>query len=213
MGSPRLDRSRLAFLIGVPLAWAVLLVFHPTPDGGDVYGSIQDDAARFLVVHLGMLLFIGLMGVAVYLLVEGLPGTAARISRLALGPFVLFYGAGEAIAGIATGVLVEHANDVAAGDRAAAAGAVQELWDNFITGDLLLGIGGLAWIVAVIAAAVAVRHAGAPWVATVLVGLSAIASFHAPPLGPIGLLCFAVGVAVLAFRSRPEMAPGTPAPA
>ena len=213
MDSPRLDRSRLAFLIGVPLAWAVLLLFHPTPDGSDVYGSIRDEAGRFLVVHLGMLLFIGLMGIAVYLLVEGLPGAAARISRVALGPFVLFYGAGEAIAGIATGVLVEHANDVAAADRGAAAGAVQELWDNFITADLLLGIGGLAWIVAVIAAAVAVRGAGAPWAATVLVGLSAIASFHAPPLGPIGLLCFAAGVAVLAFRSRAQIAAGTPAPA
>jgi hypothetical protein len=213
MDSPRLDRSRLAFLIGVPLAWAVLLVFHPTPDGGDVYGSIRDDASRFLIVHLGMLVFIGLMGVAVLLLLQGLSGAAARISRVALGPFVLFYGAGEAIAGIATGVLVEHANDVAAADRAAAAGAVQELWDKFITADLLLGIGGFAWIVAVVAAAVAIRHAGAPVVAAVLVGLSAIASFHAPPLGPIGLLCFAGGIAVLAFRSRAEMAAGTPAPA
>ena len=37
MDSTRFSRAELGFLIGVPLAWAVLLLFHPT--GGDDYYS------------------------------------------------------------------------------------------------------------------------------------------------------------------------------
>ena len=162
MDSPRPSRRRLAFLIGTPLAWAILLLFHAGPDPDDLYGGLRDEVTRWQVVHLGTLVFIGLMGAALYLLVRDLPGKAARISRLAIGPFVLFYGAGEAILGVATGVLVQHANNVPAGERPAAADAVKALWDNPISDDLLLSIGGVAWVVAAIAAAIAYRGVGAP---------------------------------------------------
>jgi hypothetical protein len=71
-------------------------------------------------------------------------------------PFDAFYAAADAIARLATGILVKEANDGAG----TAAGA-QALWDNFIANDLLFGLGGTAWIVAAIAAAVAFRQAGA----------------------------------------------------
>jgi hypothetical protein len=48
------------------------------------------------------------MGFALYLLARDLPGKAATISRLAIGPFVLFYGAWEAVIGLATGALVQR---------------------------------------------------------------------------------------------------------
>jgi hypothetical protein len=53
----------------------------------------------------------------------------------------------------------------------------------------------------VIAAAVAVRRAGAPVLATVLLGLSVVVFSHPPPIGPVGLACFAGGVLVL-YRSQ-----------
>ena len=62
----------------------------------------------YQVVHVGTLIFIGLIGVALYLLVRDMPGTAARISRLAIGPFVLLYGAWETVIGLAIGALVQH---------------------------------------------------------------------------------------------------------
>jgi hypothetical protein len=65
-----LDRRRLTFLLGLPLAWAALLLLHPNPDPGDLYGSLRDEPGRWLIVHLGTLLFIGLLGAAVYVLVE-----------------------------------------------------------------------------------------------------------------------------------------------
>ena len=89
MDSPRFSRDLLAFLIGVPLAWAVLLLFHPTGEGEAItYADLSDKLTPWLVVHLGMLAFIPLMGVAVYLLLRGVEGAAAQVSRVALAPFL-----------------------------------------------------------------------------------------------------------------------------
>ena len=181
--------AEVAFLIGAPLAWAVLLWFHPAVARDDVYGDLRDEVDTYVIVHAGTLVFIGLMGAALYMLVRDLPGKAATISRMAIGPFVLFYGAWEAVIGLATGALVQHTNDAPAGQRPALSDAIQSLQDNVIVGDpgVVAGIGALAWIVAVIAAAVAVRRAGAPVLATALLGLSVVVFSHPPPIGPAGL--------------------------
>ena len=200
--APRLTRGSTAFLVGVPLAWAVLLLFHPQ-GSGDVYDAIRNEVTRWQVVHVGTLIFIGLMGLAVYFLVRDLPGQAARISRLAIGPFVLFYGAWEAVAGLTVGALVQYTNGLPADERSIGSDAIESLYDNAIVGELgLLGIvGSLAWITAVLAAAVALRGAGAPLSAAVLLGLSAILANHPPPTGPVGLAFFAAAV-VLLYRSQ-----------
>ena len=117
---PSFSGAELAFLVIVPLAWAVLLAFHGTPDSDDIYGSLRDEATAFIVVHLGSIAFIALMGGALYLLLRGVPGRAAQIGRLAIVPFVALYAAADAIAGPATGILVKEANDGA--DTAAGAG-------------------------------------------------------------------------------------------
>ena len=94
MDSARFSRAQLAFLIGVPLAWAVVLLFHPTGEGEAItYADVQDEVTRSLVVHLGMVVFIPLMSGVVYLLVRGIESTAARVCRIALVFFVVFYGA------------------------------------------------------------------------------------------------------------------------
>jgi hypothetical protein len=196
--------ATVAFLIGVPLAWAVLLWFHPSVAPDDVYGSLRDEVVTYQIVHTGTLVFIGLIGVALYLLVRDLPGRAARISRLAIGPFVLFYGVWEAVIGLATGALVQHANDAPAGERAVLSDAIQSLQENLIVGEMSAAaiVGAVAWAVAVIAAAVAYRRVGAPVIVSVLLGLSLVVISHPPPIGPIGLLCFAGAVGVLVVRDR-----------
>jgi hypothetical protein len=196
--------AKVAFLIGVPLAWAVLLWFHPSVAADDVYGSLRDEVVTYQIVHIGTLVFIGLMGLALYLLVRDLPGRAARVSRLATGVFVLFYAAWETVIGLATGALVQHANDVPADERPAVSDAIQSLQENIVVGEssFAMGVGGLAWVVAAVAAAVAYRGVGAPLVVSVLLGLSAVVISHPPPIGPFGLLCFAGAVAVLAVRDR-----------
>ena len=192
---------RTAYLLGVHLAWAVLLLFHPNPDPGDVYGSLHHEVDRWLAVHLGTLVFIGLLGAAVFVLLDGCAGTAARISRVGAGVFVLLYGAGEAILGVAVGVLVRH------GDQAGA----QVLWDDFVTDDLVVTVGAIGWVVAVLAAAVALRQAGGPLAASILVASSAIVVLHGPPVGPLGLVLFAAGVATGSPRPPEPRSPTSPA--
>ena len=175
MDSPvRFTRPLLALAIGVPLAWAVLLWFHPDVDPNHVYADLREDVVAYQIVHAETLVFIGLIGLALYLLVRDLPGRAATISRLAIGPFVLFYAAYESVIGLAIGALVQHANDAPVRQRPAVADAIQSLGGNAIVGDpgIVSGVGSVAWIVAVLAAAIAYRQVGAPLLATVLLGLS-----------------------------------------
>ena len=205
MDSPaRFTRPLLALAIGVPLAWAVLLWFHPNVDPSHVYADLRDNVVAYQIVHAGTLVFIGLIGLALYLLVRDMPGRAAKISRLAIGPFVLFYAAYESVIGLAIGALVQHGNDAPARQRPAVADAIQSVGDNVIVGDpgIVASVGSLAWIVAVLAAAIAYRQVGAPLLATILLGLSFMVVSHPPPIGPIGLVCFASAVALLARAQR-----------
>jgi hypothetical protein len=68
-----------------------------------------------------------------------------------------------------------------------------------VTSTLRLGFFG--WVVAMVAAAVAFRHAGAGWPVTLLVGFAALFALHPPPIGPLGLACFACA-GVLIERAR-----------
>ena len=195
---PPFRRPALVFMIAVPLAWAILLGFHPNPTN-DIHAGLQDQVTIWQVVHFGTLVAIGLVGVVLQLLVQRLPGTAAAVSRWAVLPYLLFYGAGEAILGVATAVLVRYANGVPETERATAAGAVQAVWDDVIAADVIIGLGGIAWVVAVGAAAVALRRAGAALGATLLVGASAVAVIHTPPFAQIGLGCLTLAIAWLGW--------------
>ena len=213
MGSARFSRDHLASLIGVPLAWAVLLLSHATGEGEAItYADVQDEVTRWLVVHLGMLVFIPLMAGAVYLLVRGIESTAARVCRIALVLFVVFYGTWEGLVGIGTGILVDDINGLAASERAAAAPLVNEYNDNILIRafGVLGSIGSVAFITAAIAAGIALhRQAGAPLAVTVLLGLSGfLITAHPPPYGPIGLVLF---IAAVLLYVRSEAAGPAPA--
>jgi hypothetical protein len=200
MNAVRLPRGAAAFLIATPLAWAALLLFHPL-GSGQVYGLLRDQVTRWQIVHVGTLFFIGLMGVAVFLLVRNLESTAARVARIGAGAFVVFYGAWEAVAGLAAGALAQHANGLPADERAVGSDAIQSLYESPIVGDfgLLNVLGSLGWITAVLAAAVALRQAGARRPAVALLAISALAVQHPPPVGPVALACFA-GAVALTYR-------------
>jgi hypothetical protein len=214
MDSPRLSRDLLAFLIGVPLAWAVLLMFHPGGEGEVItYAELRDDVTAWLVVHLGTMLFIPLMSVAVILLVRGIDGTAAAVARVGAVLFAVFYGAFEVMVGIGTGILVNDINGMAAADRAVAAPLVNEFTDNVLIRGfgVLPIIGSIALVVAMIGAGIALhRHAAAPLAVPVLLGLAGVLiTAHPPPFGPAGLVLF---VAAVVIYARSESAPAVRAP-
>jgi hypothetical protein len=212
MDSARFSRGEFAFLIGVPLAWAVLLLLHPTGEG-DIYPALRDDATRWLVVHVGTMLFIPLLAVAIYLLVDGIESTAARVCRIALATFVLFYTAWEVLMGIATGVLVQDVNGLAAAERATGSNLVNEFTDNVFVRDfgVFNVIGSVSLITATIAAGIALRgQAGVPVSVPILLGLCGfMIAAHPPPFGPLGLVLFIAAVLVYA---RSQAAARTRAP-
>jgi hypothetical protein len=70
----------VVLLIGVPLAFAVILWLHPMV--GDWEG-LQDVATRFQLVHVAMVLAIPLLAVAIHSMLSGLRGRR-RLGRVAL---------------------------------------------------------------------------------------------------------------------------------
>jgi hypothetical protein len=212
--------SELAFIVGVPLVWGILLLFHPGGEGEEIYLDAQDNVTRFLVVHVGMMLFIPLMAVAILLLLRGVEGTAAWVSRIALVPFVVFYSAWEVFQGIGVGILVNELNGLPQAEPALRADLVQDFAEHVLIGPFGVfgSIGSVGLIVAAIAAGVALyRHAGAPVSVPVLLGISGLLiTVHPPPYGPTGLALFIVAVLIYARSQSAERTAepaGRPSPA
>ena len=198
----------IAFLIGVPLLWAILLLFHPTGDGDEFYPVLRDQVTASEVVHVGTLLFVPLLAGVVFLLLRNVEGGAALLSRIALALFALVYTAWEVLIGIGTGILVDQVNALPAGERATGARLVEDFTGSSLIRTFEL-IGGIAWLIAVLAAGIALfRRADArSSVAVVLLLLiSAVPlTWHVPPFGPAGLALF-ITATLLVLRSR-SMAP------
>jgi hypothetical protein len=210
MSRQPLSRGEVAFILGVPAAWAILLLFHPGGEADTIYLNLQDKVDRFLVVHIGMLIFIPLFAAAVYVLMRDVEGTAARVSRLALIPFVIFYGAFETLQGIGVGTLVNELNGLAEVDQTTREVLTQDFAENFLFRDMgvFVIIGNIALVTAMVAAGVALRgRAGAPLSVAILLGISAfLISAHPPPYGPTGLVLFIVAV-LLSLRSQSTASP------
>jgi hypothetical protein len=209
MGLPRLSRHEAAFVLGVPLAWAVLLLFHPGGEGDQIYADLNGDGTRMLVVHVGMMIFVPLMALAIALLLRGIESTAARVSRVALITFVVFYVAWESLQGIANGILVDQVSTLPAADRGLGATLIQSFAESPLVRDLgvFAAIGSVALVIATVAAGIALRDVGAPRWTPAALGLSGfLITAHPPPFGPTGLLLFVV-VTVLVIR-RPTAARG-----
>jgi hypothetical protein len=199
--------AEIAFLICVPLAWAVLLLFHPTGDGEDLYPVVSDEVTAWLLVHVGTLLFVPLMAIAVYVLLIGVEGTAARVSRVALGPFVIFYVTFEVLIGIGVGLFSDEVNGLAGAEQQGGAKAIEGFADSGLI-EVFEIVASSFWLVALVAAGIALRrHAGAPLVVPVLLVLAAIPiSWHVTPFGQFGLALFIAAV-LLVVRAR--SVPGT----
>lgn len=196
-------RAHAALLIAVPLAFSVLLWFHPMlTDYEDLLGV----TTRFQVVHLAMVLALPLVAVGMHVMLDGASGRAAATARIALIPFVAFYVPYVAFEGIAVGVLGQELNRLPAQQREAIAPEmIEEFARNPIVGEpsVFWALGTLALLVAVVSAVLALRRAGAPVALQMLLGASALIGTHAPPLAPIGYVCFAAaGAMVLRARSQ-----------
>ncbi len=186
---------RRIVLLGTPLAVALDVAFlHPILPG-DVRTALFPVADLWLTLHVVQLVLFGLMGLALYLLLDWLSGIFAAVGRLAVAVFVVFYNAGDAVAGIATGILARGALNLSDGEQAAIAWAITRLFSD-PTKQLIFLVGTYAWTVGLLAAAVALYRAGAPRLPLVPLALAAVPVIdffgvdHSPPFNPLALALF-----------------------
>jgi hypothetical protein len=179
-------------VLAAPLLWAVLAILHPT-EGGELYAGIEDDANKWIFVHLGQLVLTPLVGVGVWMLLDGIRSAFAHIARAALVLWMVFFSAFDAIAGIATGVLTRHANSLTGAEQEAVVGAINFLFDDsqLVGGSnfsILANLGQDAWVVVAIAATVALWRAGAARVVVWATLLSVLFATHGGYLAAAGLV-------------------------
>lgn len=202
--------SRSWLLVATPLLLAGLLLFHPSGDSELMYYDLRSHVTAWLVVHLGLAIGAVLMAVVLHRLLRGLTGRAANVARGALVPFAVSFLVWEGFTGIQTGVLTHEANGLPAGaQRDAAATNIQEHFTNPIIGDpSVMGmIANGSWIVAVVAAGLALRRAYGGRATLVLLCMASLFTAHAIFLGPLGLACLAMA-ALIAERNRSRIAIG-----
>ncbi|HET9322677.1 MAG TPA: hypothetical protein VFO03_02285 [Gaiellaceae bacterium] len=198
VGPTRDDREtmlRRAVVFTAVGGYFVLGILHPT---GDL--EVGDDTTLYLWLHLVQPLLILLLAWSIWLLVKDLPGRAALVARVAIVPYAIAYATLDAIAGIATGLVVREANGMSVADGA----AVQRVLDGDGGTPITLAVylaSGLTWFVAALAAAIAVKQLGGLG-PTLLMALGAaiFAVGHPFPPGPIGIALFGLGVAWLEVR-------------
>jgi hypothetical protein len=215
-GQPQ--RRRL-ILLGSPILTGALLLLHPLPDqasatmelprGITLYAMLAPIAGRFLLVHALFPVALVLLGLSVILLLDGVRGLAAVLSRVSAIVFSVSYVIYETIVGTVTGLLIRDAAGLPPAEQAAIGDAIHRNFTDPVFGDLpsvVSMVAWLSWLFAVTLAAVALRRAGRPLVACSLLGLSCVFVSHASPLGPLGMLLFLAAVVGLERARAPRPA-------
>jgi hypothetical protein len=187
---------RRVVLLGTPLALALLEIFHPERPSSA--SEAVEQGVWFMWFHFIQVPLIGLIALAVYLLTDGLEGRAASVSRWAIGVFAVFFSAYDAAAGIGTGYALRNARGLSAGAQEAIYEAVKDMPVLSLIFGLSI-VGTLAWVVALIAAAMALRRAGAsrvPFILLILAGVFLMGG-HPYPAGTLAFGCFFLATAWL----------------
>ena len=185
---------RRVILLGTPLALAILEFFHPLVSR-DLAGTLFPVAGWWVTLHVVQLVLFALMGAALWLLTDGLHGIATTVSRLGAAVFVVFYGVGDSLLGIATGILARGAGDLPTEVREGRAEAIGRVFED-PTANILYLVGELGWLVGLLAAVVALYAGGSPRLPLVLLVLSGCVLLvfdHPAPYGPIIFGLFFVG--------------------
>lgn len=190
-------------IVGAPLAFAALLMFHPNGDG-DFFAGVSADTTAWLAVHIASAVLFFVMAYVVWLLLRGVHSRAATTARVSLPVFAVLYGVWESQIGIASGFIAREANTVDGAALQGLAGAVDRIVAHPVVGDggVFNSIGALAWVVAVSATIVALHAIGVRRAALILLGVGAMMVMHVPPFGPTALVCLsAAGLLVERHRA------------
>jgi hypothetical protein len=204
---PRSTLVRRAVLFGGPLGYIVLGLVHPMDDL-----EVGDAAGFYIFLHLVQPFLIALIAFGLWLLVDGLESTAAMVVRYSLVAYLIVYSMFDAVAGVATGLIVQEANGMSVADQAAVQRMMDGIGEHGVLVTLWIGA-GVSWLIPAVAAALAVQERVPRWVtAAMVLGAIVFAVGHPIPPGPIGMSLFLLGILWLELRPREEPAPEVAAP-
>jgi hypothetical protein len=202
-----LSRKAQFALLAAPLLWLLPAILHPM---GDPYEGIADQIDTWLFVHVFQLVLVPFLAAGVWLLLSGLQSVAARVARVALVVWMVFFSAFDAVAGIATGVLARHSHSLSGDDQAGVISAINFLFnDSQLAGggfSALGNIGHFSWVVLAIAATVALYKAASSRLVVGALLLSVLFASHAGPAAAAGLVGLFVAE-LLTFRRNLETPP------
>jgi hypothetical protein len=160
-------------MTAVCTTWVVVALIHPT--------SLTDETRpMWVVVHIAQLIFAPIVAMGVLALLKGAQGPAAALARGTAVLWAAWFSAYDAVAGIATGILI--------------GGDAREAGEYLYAHDLIEGLGWVAvgmWLLTAIPAGLVLRGSK-PLVTPVALFISALIFTHAGPPA-------AVGFAALAF--------------
>jgi hypothetical protein len=195
-------RHRRALAVTPPVLFLLVSLLHPLPDWAHIVDSLAPRWTLWMAVHVAQLVLVPLLVFSVWMLLGGLTGRLPGLARAALIVFAAFYSAFDTIVGLGTGLLVRRAMLRAGAERAAAARLAQWFWDARLDPRLpvvwVIAIGTMAWLIAMIATALALRRAGAPRRIAVLLIVSglALAIDHPFPTGTIAMFCLMIAISL-----------------
>lgn len=186
---------RRLVLLGVPLLLAMLLLTHPP--------NPRTSTDWWITLHMLLLPLFGLVGLAVYLLIQKVHGLAATISRLAIGVFVVVYSAYDTLFGLARGILSRYALGLVPEQQATVQQAIQSISASQI-GHGIAVVGSAGWTVGVLAAAIALCHPPQPRLPIILLLIAAtlLCFPYGHPLRMVGLVVGVVAAAMVLARHR-----------
>src|SRR5207302_3921402 len=105
---------RRVIILGTPLVLGILDLFHPTLSATGTFAGIAPVLNWWITLHVLQLPLFCLLALSVYLLLDGVQGTLATLSKVSLGIFVMFYPALDAILGLGTSTCVRYAQGLGA---------------------------------------------------------------------------------------------------
>jgi hypothetical protein len=202
---------RRGVLLGAPLALGLLNATHPGPDPANPSATMfqsllaQGQVDWFITSHLIQTILLGFMGLAIWLLADGLSGPAVALSRFGVWTFLIVYSAFDSVAGVATGYFVRYGSALPIEQQVVADSIVEAFIVDPVVGtatvSILGGAASLAWLVAALPVAIALGRAGASRlsVALLVLGTLGFGVGHPAPTGPIGMALFLAGTALLEF--------------
>jgi len=199
------QRLETAFVVGVPLALALLELYHPQP-----HDLLHLDLRAWMTVHYLQIVLFPLVALALARLVRGRRGFAAALCRVGAFVFGVSWVAFDTAAGVRTGILLEGART--SGTPGTWREPIMAIWNHPIVGagaspdsaPLLAVAGAIAWMLGCLAAAFTLRRAGSSWIPVALLAISAVSfgvfKSHAAPGGPTAFGALAAAAVWLRYR-------------